>query len=424
MKRRFLLCFAVSAIILSSVLSAVASAKVSITFSLWRDNSTWDGTMAVIEEFQTNHPDIEVNVIAPGGYDEKLRVMSAAGSAPDVMLSQDEPFQGHIEAGVFMDLTDLVERDKDELAQQLADYWPTQHEVCLYKGRYYGLPGQVGGGVLTYYNQDLFDKKGLVYPDENWTWNDLIDYGKHLTEDTDGDGNVDTWGLTLSGWWVYTLPWIWSAGGAVLNKEHTRAVVDSPEAIEGLDFYQKLMHEYMVAPAPGMKGPNWMQGEQGINFTGTWVFGYYLQHLPFNWNVAHLPLHPETKQRATRVSWNIVTISPQTKHLQEAWKFAKFFSSIRASEIIWEKSRMPFPPSVQVARTMCDPATPQDEEVLVNVLLNYGRLQPITPYWTEMERIIASHLGKLRAGQISAKQMAEQCAREINALFKEFGWYK
>jgi len=176
--------------VVSACLAAVllvaggAYAETTLRFSLWRDLNTWDGTMAVIDEFMRRHPDIKIEVEVPAGaYSEQLLTMHAAGVAPDVMLSEDEPFQSLIEAGVFLDVTQLIERDAAQLREQIEDYWPTQHEVTIYKGRYFGLPGQVGGGVVTYVNLDLFDQAGLPLPADDWTFDDLVEAGRRLTKD-------------------------------------------------------------------------------------------------------------------------------------------------------------------------------------------------------------------------------------------------
>ncbi len=373
--------------------------------------------MEVIDEFMRRYPDIKIEVEVPSGsYTERLLTMHVAGVAPDVMLSEDEPYQSLIEAGVFMDITHLIERDAALLKEQMDDYWPSQHEVTIYKGRYFGLPGQVGGGVVTYINRDLFDQSGLAAPADDWTFDDLVEAGRRMTEDRNGDGSPDQWGIALTTSWPYALNWIWSGGGSLLNEDRTRSVLDQVEAIDGLQFMHDLIHVYGVAPAPGTPGVDWVGGAVGVRFLGSWDFGQSLANLPFNWDVAHLPKHPERGTRGTRVSWNIATISPQTQHLEAAWEFLKFFSSIEASRIIWEQSRMPFPPSVSVARTMVDPNTPQREEVMIEALLEYGRLQPITPYWNEMGRVFAPRLAEMLQGVISPAAAATLVADEINTI--------
>jgi len=414
LKKRAVLGFALVGLL---VVAGGAFAETTLRFSLWRDLNTWDGTMEVIDEFMRRYPDIKIEVEVPSGsYTERLLTMHVAGVAPDVMLSEDEPYQSLIEAGVFMDITHLIERDAALLKEQMDDYWPSQHEVTIYKGRYFGLPGQVGGGVVTYINRDLFDQSGLAAPADDWTFDDLVEAGRRMTEDRNGDGSPDQWGIALTTSWPYALNWIWSGGGSLLNEDRTRSVLDQVEAIDGLQFMHDLIHVYGVAPAPGTPGVDWVGGAVGVRFLGSWDFGQSLANLPFNWDVAHLPKHPERGTRGTRVSWNIATISPQTQHLEAAWEFLKFFSSIEASRIIWEQSRMPFPPSVSVARTMVDPNTPQREEVMIEALLEYGRLQPITPYWNEMGRVFAPRLAEMLQGVISPAAAATLVADEINTI--------
>ena len=41
----------------------------------------------------------------------------------------------------------------------------------------------------------MFDAAGIPYPDDTWDWAKLVEVGKQLTKDADGDGKIDQWGL-------------------------------------------------------------------------------------------------------------------------------------------------------------------------------------------------------------------------------------
>ena len=48
-----------------------------------------------------------------------------------------------------------------------------------------------------YYNKDAFDKAGIPYPDENWTWEDFETPPKKLT--VVENGKVEQWGCDALG---------------------------------------------------------------------------------------------------------------------------------------------------------------------------------------------------------------------------------
>ena len=53
----------------------------------------------------------------------------------------------------------------------------------------------------------LFDEAGLVRPNEvylsgGWTWDTVVEMGKKITRDTNGDGVKDIWMLESPSTWV------------------------------------------------------------------------------------------------------------------------------------------------------------------------------------------------------------------------------
>ena len=44
--------------------------------------------------------------------------------------------------------------------------------------------------VGVYFNKKLFDQFGVAYPQDGWTWDDMLAAAQALTQDTDGDGKI------------------------------------------------------------------------------------------------------------------------------------------------------------------------------------------------------------------------------------------
>jgi multiple sugar transport system substrate-binding protein len=63
-----------------------------------------------------------------------------------------------------------------------------------YQNKVYGFPF-IPDGMVFLYNKKMFAEVGLSEPPK--TWEDVYEYGKKLTRDTDGDGKVDQYGLAL-----------------------------------------------------------------------------------------------------------------------------------------------------------------------------------------------------------------------------------
>ena len=87
-------------------------------------------------------------------------------------------------------------------------------EALRFKGKIYGIGnvewrpmyGYANDIVFVGYNKTLFDREGLpdlyeLYIDGEWTWEMAGDIAAKATRDTDGDGEIDQWGMTdLRAW--------------------------------------------------------------------------------------------------------------------------------------------------------------------------------------------------------------------------------
>ena len=63
-----------------------------------------------------------------------------------------------------------------------------------YENKVYGFPF-IPDGMVFLYNKEMFAEAGLTEPPK--TWDEVYEYGKKLTRDTDGDGKIDQYGFAL-----------------------------------------------------------------------------------------------------------------------------------------------------------------------------------------------------------------------------------
>jgi len=175
---------------------------------------------------------------------------------------------------------------------------------------------------VTYYNKDLFDAAGLAYPDPDWTWDDFTTLAKALTLDTNGDGEIDQWGFTNNSWpppYIF----IWQAGGELISPDFTEAPIDSPEFLEGFEFYLSTAYNPEMSPSREIIaeqgfGEMFKAGKIAIFMGGAADDLDRVEGL--NVGVVRVPGHPETGSHVT-FAWNASTvISANTAHPEEACK--------------------------------------------------------------------------------------------------------
>lgn len=126
----------------------------------------------------------------------KLASLQAAGDAPDVAIYYNAGFPSMFSKDMFLPIDDFVDFTDP--------FWAGAKEVSdMYQwngNQHYMV---AGSSIARYcwYNKTLFERYGLETPYDQykagtWTWEGLRQAAAELTQDTDGDGNIDQWGIS------------------------------------------------------------------------------------------------------------------------------------------------------------------------------------------------------------------------------------
>ncbi|MCZ7583644.1 MAG: extracellular solute-binding protein [Deltaproteobacteria bacterium] len=210
--------------------------------------SSWgideDGAQAVldaIERFEALFPNIAVvyEPVEDEDYTEAMKRLMAAGRAPDVF---------YIDAGlmsVFSPYGLLAPLDAYLATVGIAreDYVPALIEMFTYEAKTFALPVDLDSLGLVYLPH-LFDEAGLDYPTADWTWADMENAARVISERT-GIYGVCT--PPDARRWLAAL---YQAGGAVTDDLYLEALFNSPEAAEALAFWYGMYADgYGTLPA-------------------------------------------------------------------------------------------------------------------------------------------------------------------------------
>jgi ABC-type glycerol-3-phosphate transport system substrate-binding protein len=121
------------------------------------------------------------------------------------------------------------------------------------------------------------------------------------------------------------------AGGQFIGDDWHHSPMDSPEAIEGLQFFYDLVNIHKVSPEPKNILPytfvNQHSAMEWGGHTENWVG--MRKNAKFRWDVALLPQHPSNNRGSERVAVG-VGINKNSPHRALAWKFIKHISSYQS----------------------------------------------------------------------------------------------
>jgi len=398
-----------------------APEPVSLSLSVWGSDLDAQVYQNRIDLFQAQNPNITVELVyIPSDYSQKVQTMIAGGTSPDI-IEISEDVHSYSSKGQIIPLNDFVASSGLDLT---ARYGETGGLTGAYSrnGNLYTMPDR-GGALILYYNKDMFDAAGLDYPTKDWTWVEFLAAAQALTL-RDGD-TVTQYGWAAGGWWPWWMSFIYMNGGAVLN-ENGQPVVNTPEAVEAIQFYNDLVYTYKVAPSPedyanlGTNSPDplFAQGKVAMATTGFWGIGG-LQEATFNWDIASVFQNTE---RATVVFGSGFAISKDCENPEAAWQVIEFLTSEAGQAPIVE-FREDAPANIAVLNSdaflnQSWSANPINMAALAESA-DAAFALPLSPKWNEMMTIFDTNLGEVFANRAEVQPTMDAIQAQLEELFSQ-----
>ena len=156
-----------------------------IRFSWWGNEARNNATIEAIRLYESLNPGVRIipEFGAVDGYVTRMQAQIAAGTAPDIFTVSPEDLPTYIDLGAGADLTGLV---------NLSTHNPEVASASTINGRLYGVNLSLNANVIMY-NKTLAEELGIVMPDWDYTWEDLIALLAEVHRRTGGEtyGMVD-----------------------------------------------------------------------------------------------------------------------------------------------------------------------------------------------------------------------------------------
>ena len=338
--------------------------------------------LKIIEMFEAENPDIQVQLepVGSGDYYARILTQIAAGDPPDLLQIGDDAVPMFVDKGAFLPLDDFIASEQYPLDTGI--YLPGVMEPGQWNGAQYLLPKDFSPMAI-YYNKKLFDAAGVPYPQEGWTWDDLLATAQQLTQ-TDASGNVTQWGIQLPGPWTTGFEyWVAAAGGSLISEDGTSFVgfMDSPAVQDAVQFYADLYNKHKVALPPadmnafGGGNSEFDNGAAAMRLFGRWPQAGMKQNPNIDLGVAPLPAGAE---RAGVLFWGGFGISALSENPEAAWRFLRYYTGAEGAEV-WKDWALPTVKSVAESSGL---STDPIEGVWLNELNHLApRAYVFTPFW-------------------------------------------
>lgn len=399
-----------------------AGEQVKIRFSGWGGPEEKDVFTKLLQSFESKNPDIKVEYIhIPADYTGKMNTVLAGGNAPDVFYVPDGDFGRWVSTGLLLNLQSMV----DGSGININDMWESGLNRYKYDGQnlgqgdLYALPKDIGPTVL-YYNKKLFDDAGVPYPSAEtpMTWEQLVEIGKKLTKDTNGDGKPDQYGIGPI-WWE---GFVRANGGEVLDESRTEFILNSKEATDALQFAADLRYKYGISPDSRAlqamnDGQMFETGKLAMQIQGRWQVPAY-RKLDFDWDVAPLPTGGKWNGWSGSVGFSVYS---KSKNPEAAFKLIEYLAGEEGQKLQSELGfAIPNFKSMAGTDVFLQPGQkPANAQVFIKAAENQAAgpwtYTPNNKWWD----IVNQKIGQLWDGKKTAVELMDEIKPEVDKALRE-----
>jgi sn-glycerol 3-phosphate transport system substrate-binding protein len=252
----------------------------------------------LIQQFNKDHPDIDVTAVYTGSYDDtnlKTRAAIQAGHPPGAVIMSANFIREYAINNDAIALDDLIAKDGKTPEQFMDQFWPALKINAMQQGHVYGVPFQ-NSTPLLYYSVNAFKEAGLDPDRPPVTWQDWVDDLRKLAK---RDGTTTTrWGLMFPGTYDY-LGWITSGlvmsnGGEYYNPDYGGEVYyTAPSTLGAVQFIDALVHKWHVMPE-GVTDANtvttaFFQGRTAMMVLSTGSLSFVRENMKTPYRTAFMP---------------------------------------------------------------------------------------------------------------------------------------
>ncbi|WP_234270050.1 ABC transporter substrate-binding protein [Billgrantia ethanolica] len=287
---------AVAGLLAAGSLSAQAQTELTMYYPVAVGGALTDVIDGLVAEFENEHPDISVNAIYAGNYDDtRVRAMSAieAGNAPQLSVLFSIDLFDLLEQDAIVSFDSVIETDEER--EWLDGFYPGLMENGQIDGETYGIPFQRSTIVL-YWNKDAFEAAGLdpETPPENWE--EMAEMAAAVREASNGQ----QWGVMVPStgypYWMFQA-FAFQNGHRLMNEEGTEVYFDDPAAIEALEYWVSLSQEHQAMPDGtiewGTLRQNFIEQATAMMWHTTGNLTAVRNEAGFDFGVAMLPMNTQ-----------------------------------------------------------------------------------------------------------------------------------
>lgn len=422
-------------LVLSAGCSGDTTTSDAQTVTFWHSftQSTRPALEKLIDRFHEEHPEIRINAqYIPTGdaLAQKLVTAVQSGSAPDISWIHSHYLEDLVRADAVYEMSHFIDGENGLTEEEIADIYPALIQYASWQGTMYSLPMEATNlGII--YNKTLFEEAGLDPERPPESWEELREYSRALSKDDDGDGRYERIGFFVpavpaSGpqgaymMWQWT-PFLWQAGGYLVDEEQTEILWGRQSGIDALSLWKSIYEQQNQMTFTSGDPLTVMASQQiAMMLDGPWNLPRYPELFSrFDWGVAMLPEGPV--KRATVVAGEYLAIFKQSQNPDAAWEFVKWMIQPEI-QAFWsmESGYLPIRRSVvDVPEFQAFLQENPPQQAFVEQMQFAQAQRPIDFHTMEIQRLLSEAIERATVGGEDVETVLTETAQEATTLLQE-----
>lgn len=306
--------------------SSATGKNTPVTLKMWGGVPPESGPQQVVDNWNKEHPDIQVEYVRYVNDDDgnlKLDTAMITGQDVDLFVNYTISHASkRVESGLALDLSGFTDYNIEEKMGADTASWKID-------GKFYGVPTTKSPFFIAL-NKDALDKAGLPVPKE-WTWNELREYAKKLK-------SGDSYGFIQN-----MEPFVDPIDSVLSQEGYTKpdgtSNLDHPLVRQWLETLNGMMQDDKTTPPLGEQLTSkmpveqvFLSGEVPMLNIGAWLLrsSNNFTDFPRDFKIAFAPVPRLTESASDYVTrgglGDYISINAKSKKQEAAWEFLKWYS--------------------------------------------------------------------------------------------------
>ena len=293
------------------------------------------------------------------------------------------------------------------------DIHPNINAPFQVDGKTYGFAWD-WNNIVMFLNKDVFAEKNIELPGSDWNKDKFLEIAQTLTYEKDGE---KVYGTVAPTDYFTVTAWLYNNNASVLNEDMTECTLNSPEAIETIQFLHDLVYKYEVAPVPsaGLDTSNlFMNGQIAMLGNGRWSIASLANNNFEDYDIQALPAL--STQQSSFGSGSFPVLS-STKHPYEAMLFSSWLSASSFSQETFLKTDS-VPSRISVMEKILPTMLPENG-MLWRESADVAKSIQAPTQLTDVTAVFDKYMSLVFANEISVEDGMNKATEEINAILAE-----